>query len=46
MRSADFPMFWRATGLKNLTDSCDPDNTMEMNTAHDYKKTLKKKAVL
>ena len=27
-RSADFPMFWRATGLKNLTDSCDPDNTM------------------
>ena len=21
-------MFWQATGLKNLTDSCDPDNTM------------------
>ena len=28
MRSADFPMFWLATGLKNLTDSCDPNNTM------------------
>ena len=28
MRSVYFPLFWRATGLTNLMESCDPDKLM------------------
>ena len=41
MRNVQFSLFWRATGLKNLTESCDPDKRMR--SKHSAQgKTLKK----
>ena len=36
MRSAYFPLFWRATGLTNLTESCCPDKAMWNNTSSSF----------